>query len=319
MTSGPDDRPELLPAGQLGLGVIGSLYAGHLRRALGGVIVFDIDPERVSRAAAEGATPARSARNLGTRTRTVVASLPNPVALEAALTGDEGLLAGLAPGSLVVDASTVDPDTSRRIHRLAKERDIGYLDAPVSGGQPMSAGMDGARKANVTFIVGGEAADFERARPTLEVLGSRFFHVGPPGAGSTVKLISNLMAGLHNLVAAEAFVLGAAAGFSPEQLLEVFDATDARSYHLTDYAAPRLARRDFDPGFSIDLQHKDHLLAAKLGRDLGVPLLLNSLAVELCEMMRAGGSGGRDIVEAFRFLGRLAGADIYQPRRPTDV
>jgi 3-hydroxyisobutyrate dehydrogenase-like beta-hydroxyacid dehydrogenase len=121
------------------------------------------------------------------------------------------------------------------------------------------------------------------------------------------------MAGLHNLVAAEAFVLGAAAGFTPEQLLEVFDGTDARSYHLTDYAAPRLARRDFDPGFSIDLQHKDHRLAGELGRALGVPLPLNDLALELYQRIHDEGGGGKDIVEAFRAYGRMAGADIYEP------
>jgi 3-hydroxyisobutyrate dehydrogenase-like beta-hydroxyacid dehydrogenase len=195
------------------------------------------------------------------------------------------------------------------MHALAAERGIGYLDAPVSGGEPMSAGEVGARKANVSFIVGGDAADFERARPTMALLGKRFFHVGGPGAGSTVKLISNLMAGLHNLVAAEGFALGAA-GFSSEQLLEVFDGTDARSYHLTDYAAPRLAAGDFEPGFSIDLQHKDHRLAAELGRSLDVPLPLNDLALRLYEMIRAEGSGAKDIVEAFRFYGRLAHADI---------
>lgn len=295
--------------GQLGLGVIGRLYAGHLVRKHGSVVVYDIVPERMQEFVALGAMAATSPRDLGARAGTVVVSLPNPPAVEAALAGDGGLLAGMARGGLVIDASTVDPVTSRRMHALAAERGIGYLDAPVSGGEPMSAGEVGARKANVSFIVGGDAADFERARPTMALLGKRFFHVGGPGAGSTVKLISNLMAGLHNLVAAEGFALGAAAGFSPEQLLEVFDGTDARSYHLTDYAAPRLAARDFEPGFSIDLQHKDHRLAGELGRSLDVPLPLNDLALRLYEMIRAEGSGAKDIVEAFRFYGRLAHAD----------
>ncbi len=302
------------PVGQLGLGVIGRLYAGHLVRRGRTVVVYDIVPERMRELVALGATTATSPRDLGSRAGTVVVSLPNPPAVEAALSGSDGLLAGMAPGGLVIDASTVDPVTSRRIHALAAERGIGYLDAPVSGGEPMSAGEVGARKANVSFIVGGDAADFERARPTLALLGKRFFHVGGPGAGSTVKLISNLMAGLHNLVAAEGFALGAAAGFSPQQLLEVFDGTDARSYHLTDYAAPRLAARDFEPGFSIDLQHKDHRLAGELGSSLDVPLPLNDLAVELYERIRAEGGGAKDIVEAFRFYGRLANVDIDAPR-----
>jgi 3-hydroxyisobutyrate dehydrogenase-like beta-hydroxyacid dehydrogenase len=302
--------------GQLGLGVIGRLYAGHLLRKRGGVTVYDIVPERVAELVALGAVAASSPRDLGARCTTVVCSLPNPPAVEAALAGDEGLLAGMAPGGLVVDASTVDPGTSRRMHALAKARGIGYLDAPVSGGEPMSAGEVGARKANVSFIVGGDAEDFERAKPTLALLGKRWFHCGPPGAGSTVKLISNLMAGLHNLVAAEGFALGAAAGFSPGQLLEVFDGTDARSYHLTDYAAARLAAHDFEPGFSIDLQLKDHRLAAELGHELGVPLPFNGLAVTVYEMIHAAGGGRKDIVEAFRFMAEIAGTDIYAPREP---
>ncbi len=301
--------------GQLGLGVIGRLYAGHLIAKHGNVVVYDIVPERIAEAVEAGAVAVGATRELGERAATVVVSLPNPPAVEAALLGPDGLLAGMSAGGLVIDASTIDPDTSRRLHAAAAERGIGYLDAPVSGGQPMSAGMDGALKGDVTFIVGGDAADYERAIPTMALLGSRWFHCGPAGAGSTVKLISNHMAGLHNLVAAEAFVLGAAAGFSPAQLLEVFDGTDARSYHLTDYAAPRLARRDFEPGFSIDLQTKDHRLAADMARSLDVPLPLNDLAIEMYDKIRAAGSGGKDIVEAFRFLGLSANADIYAPRR----
>ena len=302
--------------GQLGLGVIGRLYAGHLIAKHGDVVVCDILPERMAQAVAAGATGVNSPRELGGRAATVVVSLPNPPAVRAAMEGPDGLFAGMAAGGLVIDASTVDPETSRAMHAAAAERGVGYLDAPVSGGEPMSAGMDGARKANVSFIVGGDAADFERAIPTMALLGRRWFHCGPSGAGSTVKLISNLMAGLHNLVAAEAFALGAAAGFGPEQLLEVFDGTDARSYHLTDYAAPRLARRDFEPGFSIDLQTKDHRLAADLGRSLDVPLPLNDLAIELYEQIRAAGLGGKDIVEAFRFFGRLPTDDLPAPAGP---
>ncbi|MFI5255151.1 MAG: NAD(P)-dependent oxidoreductase [Candidatus Limnocylindrales bacterium] len=300
--------------GQLGLGVIGRHYAEHLVRRHGDLAVYDIVPERVADLVALGATAATSPCDLGSKATTVVVSLPNPAAVEAALTGQDGLFAGMAPGGLVIDASTVDPVTSRKMHDLAAERGIGYLDAPVSGGEPMSPGEIGASKANVTFIVGGDAADFDRARPTLRMLGKRWFHVGGPGAGSTVKLISNLIAGLHNLVAAEGMALGAAAGFSPERLLEVFDGTDARSYHLTDYAAPRLAAHDFEPGFSVDLQLKDHRLAADLGHTLGVPLLFNQLAVTVYEMIHADGSGSKDICVAFPFLAGLAGADLDAPR-----
>ena len=300
--------------GLIGLGVIGQLYAGHLIRARGALAVHDVLADRVAAAAGLGAVAAGSARAVAEASEVVVVALPNPAAVEAVFHGPDGLLAGLRSGSLVLDVSTVDPDTSRAMYAAARERAADYLDAPVSGGAPGGAGTDGARAATISFMVGGDRDAFERAKPTMAVLGERWFYLGPAGSGSTVKLISNLVAGLHNLVASEAFVLGAAAGFSPDTLLEVFDGTDAKSFWLTDYFAPRIRRRDFEPGFSVDLQYKDHRLASELGRQLGVPLFLNDLAVALYQAMRANGLGGRDLVESVRFLGGLSGADIYEPR-----
>jgi len=301
--------------GLIGLGVIGQLYAEHLVRAKGALWVHDTVPERAAAASAIGATIAGSARALAKASDVIVVALPNPPAVEAAFIGEDGLLAGIRPGSLVLDVSTVDPATSRTMYAAVRERQADYLDAPVSGGAPGGAGTDGARAATISFMVGGDPGAFERAIPTMAILGQRWFHLGPTGSGSTVKLISNLLAGVHNLVASEAFVLGAAAGFSPETLLEVFDGTDAKSFWLTEYFAPRVRRRDFDPGFSVDLQYKDHRLASELGRELGVPLFFNDLAVALYQAMRAQGRGGRDLVESVRFLGELSGADIYAPRQ----
>jgi 3-hydroxyisobutyrate dehydrogenase-like beta-hydroxyacid dehydrogenase len=302
--------------GQIGLGVIGQLYVGHLVKARGSLVVYDTTPERVAEAVAQGATAARSAQSVGESATQILVALPAPEAVKAALLGPAGLLAYLAPGSLILDVSTVDPDTSREIQAIAAERGIAYLDAPVSGGMKGGAGTDGARAGTISFMVGGEREAYERAIPLMEILGRRHFYLGPAGTGSTVKLISNLMAGLHNLVASEAFVLGAAAGITPDTLLEVFDGTDAKSFWLTEYFAPRIERRDFEPGFSVDLQYKDHRLASELGRRLGVPLLLNDLATGVYQAMRAQGLGGKDLVESVNFLGRLSGADIYSVREP---
>ena len=304
--------------GLVGLGVIGQLYAGHLVRARGALIAYDLVPGHLEAAVGLGATAAASAKAVGEECDIVVLALPNPSAVLAAMLGEDGVLAGARPGSMVIDASTIDPDTSRRVYAAARDRGVDYLDAPGSGGAPGGAGMDGARAATISFMVGGDPDAFERAKPTLAILGERWYYLGPSGTGSTVKLISNLIAGLHNLIASEAFVLGAAAGIEPETLLEVFDGTDAKSFWLTDYFAPRVRRRDFKPGFSVDLQYKDHRLASDLGRALGVPLLFNDLAVGVYQAMRAGGLGDYDLVESVRFLGGLAGTDIYDVRHPTD-
>ena len=301
--------------GQVGLGVIGQLYAGHLLKA-GPLLAFDVDAGRLAEAATRGATPRASAAEVASGSDLVVLSLPSPEAVRAVMTGPDGLLAGVRGRAVILDTSTVDPGTSREMYERAGASGARYLDAPVSGGAPGGAGTDGARAATISFMVGGDRDAFEDAEGVMRLLGQRWFYLGPSGSGSTVKLISNLMAGLHNLVAAEAFVLAAAAGFSPETLFEVFDGTDAKSYWLTDYFAPRIRRRDFEPGFSVDLQYKDHRLAAELAQQLKVPALLNGLAVQMYQMLRAQGLGGKDLVEAVNEFGRMAGVDIYEPGTP---
>ena len=302
--------------GLIGLGAIGSIYAGHLVAARGALAVYDLDADKVAAATAAGATAYDNCGALAAAADLIVLALSDPAAVADVLEGEDGVLSGARPGALVVDLSTIDPPSCRRFHAAARERGVGYLEAPVSGGEPGGAGTEGARAANVSFLAGGEAADFELAKPVLSVLGKRFFHLGPAGAGATVKLVSNHIAGLNNLVCAEAFALAAAAGVAPETLFEVFDGTDAKSFWMTHYFAPRVRARDFEPGFSIDLQHKDHRLAGELGRALEVPLPLNDLALELYQAMRAAGLGGKDLVAAVQFLGQGGDTDIYAPREP---
>jgi 3-hydroxyisobutyrate dehydrogenase len=216
-----------LRVGVLGVGSIGEHYCRNLLRAYPSLLVFDGDEAKRRSSAAAGATPVGGTGELGAACDVVVVSLPNPDAVRTALAGPGGLIAAASAGALVIDTSTVSPQTNREMHALAAERGVGYLDAPVSGGEPMEAGVEGARAGTMTFMVGGDAADFERARPVLEALGSFFFLLGPPGSGSVVKLISNLCSGIQLLVAAEAFALGAACGFSVEQLIDVFRCTVA--------------------------------------------------------------------------------------------
>ena len=303
--------------GLLGLGALGEIFCGHLVRAFPGLRVFDLDATKVARAAAHGATATASARELGAGCDLVVVSLPHPAAVAAALTGADGLLEGTRAGAVVLDTSTISPPAGRALHAAAAARGVAYLDAPVSGGEPFQTGVDGARAATMTFMVGGDADAFERARPVMEALGRFSFLLGPPGSGSTVKLISNLCSGIHALVAAEAFTLGAACGFSPERLLEVFEHTDAKSFFMTDYVAPRVARGDVAPGFTIELQLKDHRLAAELGHDQRVPLPLNAMAIDAWERLRAQGRGANDVTDAVFFSAEQARQELAGPPAPT--
>ena len=302
--------------GQIGLGAVGQIYAGHLLVALGSLVVYDLDSAKVRAAAKNGATPARSAKEVAAQSEIILLALPSPEAVQSAILDADGVLAGAPPGAIILDASTVDPFTCQQLYGKAKAHGVSYLDAPISGGAPMSAGTEGVKAGNITFMVGGDAEAFNRAIPVMEILGAHWLHLGPSGTGSKVKLISNLMSGLHNLVAAEALVLGAAAGISWETLLEVFRVTDAKSYQFTDQLIPRIRNNDFEPGFSIDLMYKDHRLAGELGQTLKVPLPFNSLALQFYQMFRAQGRGQKDFCAAVNFLGELANADIYHPRAP---
>lgn len=302
--------------GLLGLGIMGRIFAGHLTKAFGRLTVYDKDPDRLRRALPEGASPADSARGVGACSQIVVLALPSPQVVDEAVAGGEGILEGAGSGTLVVDLSTIDPFTCRRMYEAAARRGVQYLEAPVSGGEPGCAGMEGARAANITFMAAGDREAFEAARPIFEVLGRHWFFLGPPGTGAVVKLISNLVAGLNNLVAAEAFILGAAAGIPWQTLIEVFRHTDAKSYQMMDYMEPRLRRGDFTPGFSADLQYKDHRLAGELAQQLNIPLLLNALALQIYQSLRALGRGQNDFTDSMNLMAEWAGLDVLHPRPP---
>jgi 3-hydroxyisobutyrate dehydrogenase-like beta-hydroxyacid dehydrogenase len=294
--------------GVIGLGMVGRHFASHARRASGAVTVLDLDPARM--AAVEGAEPAASAAALAAGCDALVLSLPSPDAVRAAMLGEDGVLSGTAEGLLVIDTSTIDPDSCVAIHDAAAARGVAYVEAPISGGEPGEGGTDGAKAGSVSFMVGGDADAYERARPILHAIGKRSFHLGPAGSGARAKLISNHIAGLNNLVMMEGFVLGAAAGFSPETLMTVFEGTDAKSFMMMDYFRPRYLRNEFEPGFAIDLMHKDHRLAGDLGERHGVPLPLNGLALDIYQRMREDGLGQRDVIETLRHMARLAGVEI---------
>jgi 3-hydroxyisobutyrate dehydrogenase-like beta-hydroxyacid dehydrogenase len=296
---------------QIGLGAIGSIFVGHLRQAGVELAVHDLSRERVEAAVKIGARSASSPGEAARGADCLLVSLPDPAAARAALLGPDGAIAALNAGSVILDLSTIDPDTAIASEAAAKARGVHYLEAPISGGEPMSAGTDGARNRNVTFMAGGDKAAFDAALPLMSLLGKHPLHLGPVGTGATVKLISNYIAGLHNLVAAEAFALGRAAGISIETMLRAFAHTDANSYWLFNYFAPRIESGDVEPGFSVDLQYKDLRLCEDIARRHKVAMPLNGLALQIYQMLRGSGRGGRDLVEAANFMAELGGLPRY--------
>jgi 3-hydroxyisobutyrate dehydrogenase len=201
--------------------------------------------------------------------------------------GADGVLEGARPGMVLVDMSTVDPETTRTVSAAAAARGVQYLDAPVSGG------WREAETGALVIIVGGQREAFDRVRDVLAVLGSNIHYAGPSGAGSIVKLVNNVMSMGNVLVAAEAFVLGVQAGMEPQRLLEILRTSAGRSYHF-EKRFPNILARNFAPGFTVDLARKDLGLAVDMARSHNVPVPATSLLHQLYNACAALGEGSND-------------------------
>lgn len=301
--------------GQIGLGAVGYHFAGHLLTHFGALMVYDIDPSRIDRVRELGGTPADDVKAIAAQCDTILLSLPNPQAVRDVLTGSGNLLDGAKANTLLIDCSTIDPETSRWASGACDAKEVRYVEAPVTSAAPGGGGTEGAKAGNVTFLVGGEEEAVRDAAPIFELLGARYLHLGPVGAGSIMKLVTNHVSGVITLAVAEGLVLAAAAGFPADQSLDVINHSVADNYVLNHIMAPRVRSGDYEPGFAVDLMHKDHLLASELGKKLTVPLPFNQLAAEVFQMMRAQGLGGRDHALCAQFLADLARVDLKGGRK----
>jgi 3-hydroxyisobutyrate dehydrogenase-like beta-hydroxyacid dehydrogenase len=194
--------------------------------------------------------------------------------VEQVLWGKDGVFGALRRGSVLVDSSTVSPDLARRSSAACSERGIEYLDAPVTGG------TWGAEKGELVMMVGGAAETLKRVEPVFEAIAKRWFHLGPAGAGQTVKLAMNLLLALEVEAFAEALALTQAGGVAGERLVEVMQASMGRAPVL-DVKAPLLLERKYPPSFPLRLMHKDMVLALELAKQLGVSLPAGSAAREV--------------------------------------
>jgi 3-hydroxyisobutyrate dehydrogenase len=287
--------------GFVGLGTMGTPMAGHLLGAGHALRVYDIDAGRMRGLEERGAELSGSPRHAATGADVVITMLPASRHVLAAMLGPEGVVDGLRPGATVIDMSTIDPGTTRRVAEAVAARGCRMLDAPVSGGET------GAREATLTIMVGGDAETLEAHRGLLRTLGTRIVHCGPLGLGQTVKLANNLLAGTSMIAVAEAFALGIRGGADPRTLREVIETSSGNCWSLRMAPVPGLVpgapvNRDFAPGFKVDLMHKDLGLALGAGADLGLPLTLTALAHQLYGMASRHGYGQLDMSAVARLL-----------------
>ncbi|BCW97362.1 MAG: 2-hydroxy-3-oxopropionate reductase [Armatimonadota bacterium] len=214
----------------------------------------------------------------------VVLSLPGSAAVLDVVLGSKGIAESLPAGSVVVDTGTTEPSASRRIAAALAEKSIGFLDAPVSGGQ--KAAIEGT----LSFMVGGDEAVFQRCLPVLRTMGSSVVRMGESGSGSVAKLVNNLIVGAQFAAIAEGFTLAVKSGLDTAVLYQAIRAGWAQSKVL-DVSADAFLRRDFRPGGSVDIHWKDLGYALSLAKDVDVPTPVTAIVHEIFKAARAGGKG----------------------------
>lgn len=251
--------------GMIGLGLMGAPMAQNLLKAGFPLIVWNRSASKAQDLVKAGATLAANPRELAANSDVLLTIVSDPQAVEHVLWGQDGAFASLKRGALYIDSSTISPDLARRIAAASSEAGIDFLDAPVTGG------TWGAEKGELLFMVGGTAAVLDRARPVLEAMGKKIFLLGPNGAGQTIKLAMNSILALQVDAFAEALALVRGAGLAGERLMEVLQASMARSGVL-DVKAPLMLSSEYPASFPMRLMHKDVRLALELAKQEGIKL-----------------------------------------------
>jgi 2-hydroxy-3-oxopropionate reductase len=271
----------------IGLGVMGAPMAANLIDAGYDVVGYNRRPQKVETHVARGGRGASSIAEAVDGADVVLTVLPDTPDVDLAVTRENGVFAHAKPGALWIDSSTIRPDASMRLASIGRDHGIRALDAPVSGGEV------GAVDGTLSIMVGGDAADFEAAKPVLSAVGSTIVHVGPSGSGQVVKAANQLLvAGTLELVA-EALVFLDAQDVDAEAAIKVLSGGLAGSRVLELKAANMVARR-YAPGFRVDLHHKDLGIVTEAARDAGVAIPLGAMAAQLMGALRAQGNGSLD-------------------------
>jgi 3-hydroxyisobutyrate dehydrogenase-like beta-hydroxyacid dehydrogenase len=289
--------------GFIGLGQMGAPMVRNLIKAGYRPVIHNRSRAIVDAVAAEGADPAGSAREVAERVEIVFSCVGFPADVVRVYLGEGGAIEGARAGQVFCDLSTVGPDTHKTIAARLAEKGVGYLDAPISGG------VGGAQAGTLTIMVGGEADHFERVRPMLDVMGQNIHLVGPTGAGATIKLVNQMMNFICTLGSIEGLVLATKAGIDPALAHEILRTSSGASRALDGVAQSAMAR-NFEPGFTTDLMHKDVMLAVSLGRELGVRLLSGSLAEQVLQETRGAGLGKKSPAAALLVQEKIAGVEV---------
>jgi 3-hydroxyisobutyrate dehydrogenase len=288
--------------GFIGLGNMGMPMAQNLLKAAYEVTGFDLNAQATELLAANGGTSANSVADACKAAEVVITMLPAGEQVRDVYLGADGVLASVAPGTLLIDSSTIDVQTARDVAQAAQDKGLAMADAPVSGG------VTGAEAATLTFMVGGSDDAFERARPVLEKMGKTIVHAGGPGNGQAAKICNNMILGASMIVVCEAFLLAEKLGLDPQKLFDISSKSSGQCWSMTSYcpvpgpvpASP--ANRDYKAGFTAAMMLKDLKLAQTAARATHATTPLGAGAAAVYDRFVESGGGSVDFSGIIRYL-----------------
>ena len=289
--------------GFIGLGIMGGAMAANVLRAGYDLTVWNRTPGRITPLAEAGAAVATGPADLAARSDIIITCVSDTPDVEAVILGPGGVIEGARPGALVIDCSTISPEATRTIAARLRQKGVHLLDAPVSGGS------EGAARGTLSIMLGGEADQVARALPVLQAMGQTITHVGGQGAGQMAKLVNQVLVVVTMQGVAEALLLAQAGGLDLERTLAAVGGGAAGSWMLNN-RGPQVMRRDWRPGFTIDLQQKDLRLVLEAADELGIPLPSTALVFQFYRTLQQRGLGGEGNHALVKALEQLAGQEI---------
>ncbi|WP_026819469.1 2-hydroxy-3-oxopropionate reductase [Arthrobacter castelli] len=290
----------------IGLGIMGLPMAVNLVKAGHQVTGYNRSPAKVDKFVADGGKGASTVAEAVKEADVVITMVPDSPDVEAVVTGDDGIFANAKQGAQWIDFSTIRPDVAGQLAKDAAQAGLKPLDAPVSGGE--AGAIDGA----LSIMVGGETADFEAASDVFDAVGKTVVHVGPSGSGQTVKAANQLIVAANIEALSEAVVFLEAYGVDTEAALKVLGGGLAGSKVL-DQKGQKMLDRSFDPGFRLQLHHKDLNIVTSAAREAGVTIPLGAVVAQLVGSMVNQGEGSLDHSGLFKLVEQLSGRDENSP------
>ncbi len=289
--------------GFIGLGIMGKPMAANLVKAGYTLKVYDLNPESVVELAGLGAEKGVDSKDVAAFADVVITMLPNSPEVKQVVLGENGVLEGARPGTVLVDMSSIAPLAARGVARTTGEKGVTMLDAPVSGGEPKA--IDGT----LAIMVGGPEDAFRQVKPIFDVLGASATLVGDVGAGNTTKLANQVIVALNIAAMGEAMVLAAKAGVEPEKVFEAIRGGLAGSTVL-EAKAPLVMDRKFNPGFRINLHIKDLANVLETSHEIGAPLPLSAGVMEIMQALKVDGLGDEDHCALVKFYEKQARVEV---------